>query len=217
VSVWVPSSSAIESAWVPSSESVWTPSSSTVESAWAPSPTEAKGNISISTSYTNTVYVTKATTATTTVDCGKGTMIYGNGSAPAFTPSLGLPSNMPTDLPSDWSKSIPSSVLSSVLPPQLSATGGIVTTNCANASVTYTFTYTPSGSKPKKTSRLLDLTTPTLPAPAPPSLSLHLASLLVMTWGLLAQDRRSPLSAPFSRFVSWLSLLACYKHIELAF
>jgi hypothetical protein len=171
VSVWAPSSSAVESAWAPSSESVWTPSSSTVESAWAPSPTEAKGNISISTSYTNTVYVTKATTATTTVDCGKGTMIFGNGSAPAFTPSLGLPSNMPTDLPSDWSKSIPQSVLSSVLPPQISATGGIVTTNCANASVTYTFTYTPSGSKPKMTSSIIETPAePTEPSfPAPPS------------------------------------------------
>jgi hypothetical protein len=81
--------------------------SSTIESAWVSSSIPTKVNISISTSYTNTVYVTKATTATTTVDCGKGTMIYGNGSAPASTPSIGLLSNMPIELPSDWSKSIP--------------------------------------------------------------------------------------------------------------
>jgi len=165
-SVWTPSTSAVESVWTPSSESVWTPSSSTAE-AWAPS--SVPGKVSVYTSYTNTVYVTKATTSTTTVDCGKGTMIYGNGSAPAFTPSLGSPSNMPTDLPSDWSKHIPSSVL----PPQVSgATGGIVTTNCANASLTYTFTYTPSGSKPKKTSSLVE--TPAAPTdepsqPSPPT------------------------------------------------
>jgi hypothetical protein len=98
-------------------------------------------------------------------------MIFGNSSAPAYTPSLGLPSNMPTDLPSDWSKSIPQSVLSSVLPPQISATGGMVTTNCANASVTYTFTYTPSGSKPKMTSSIIETPAePTEPSyPAPPS------------------------------------------------
>lgn len=163
-SVWTPSTS---SAWAPSSESVWTPSSSTAESAWAPSSTWAKGNISTSTSYTNTVYVTKPTTATTTVDCGKGTMIYGNGTAPAFTPTAGPPSGMPKDLPSDWSKNIPSSVL----PPQISASGGIVTTNCANASVTYTFTYTPSGSKPKKTSSSVEAPAePTEPShPSPPS------------------------------------------------
>ena len=163
-SVWTPSTSAVESVWTPSSESVWTPSSSTAE-AWAPS--SVPGKVSIYTSYTNTVYVTKATTSTTTVDCGKGTMIYGNGSAPAFTPSLGSPSNMPTDLPSDWSKSIPSSVL----PPQISASGGIVTTNCANASLTYTFTYTPSGSKPKKTSSIAHTSAaPTEPShPSPPS------------------------------------------------
>lgn len=167
-SVWAPVSSAVEGSWTPSSESVWTPSSSTVESAWASSSTVPKGNISILTSYTNTVYVTKATTSTQTVDCGKGTMIYGNGSAPAFTPSLGLPSNMPTDLPSDWSKSLPSSVL----PPQVSASGGLVTTNCANASVTYTFTYTPSGAKPKKTSSSI-IETPAQPTepsyPSPPT------------------------------------------------
>jgi hypothetical protein len=166
-SVWTPSS--VESVWTPSSvESVWTPSSSTVES-WAPSSVPEKGNVSISTSYTNTVYVTKATTSTTTVDCGKGTMIYGgNGSVPALTPSVVLPSNMPTDLPSDWSKSVPSSILHP--PPQISASGGIVTTNCANASVTYTFTYTPSGSKPKKTSSIIE--TPAMPTepsnPSPP-------------------------------------------------
>jgi len=168
-SVWTPSTPAVESVWTPSSESVWTPSSSTVES-WAPSSIPAKGNVSISTSYTNTVYVTKATTATTTVDCGKGTMIYGgNGSAPVSTPSIVLPSNMPTDLPSDWSKSVPSSVLHP--PPQISASGGIVTTNCANASVTYTFTYTPSGSKPKKTSSIIETSAiPTEPShPSPPS------------------------------------------------
>ena len=161
-SVWTPSTSAVESVWTPSSESVWTPSSSTAES-WAPSSVPA-GKVSVYTSYTNTVYVTKATTSTTTVDCGKGTMIYGNGSAPAFTPSIGKPSNMPSDLPSDWSKHIPSSVL----PPQVSASGGIVTTNCANSSFTYTFTYTPSGSKPKKTSSIVD--TPAVPTePSLPS------------------------------------------------
>jgi hypothetical protein len=68
---------------------------------------------------------------------------------------------MPTDLPSDWSKHIPSSVL----PPQVSASGGIVTTNCANASLTYTFTYTPSGSKPKKTSSIVE--TPAAPTDEP--------------------------------------------------
>lgn len=163
-SVWTPSTSSV---WTPSSESVWTPSSSTAESVWAPSSTWAKGNLSTSTSYTNTVYVTKPTTATTTVDCGKGTMIYGNGSAPAFTPTAGPPSGMPKDLPSDWSKSIPASVL----PPQISASGGIVTTNCANASVTYTFTYTPSGSKPKQTSSSVEAPSePTEPShPSPPS------------------------------------------------
>jgi hypothetical protein len=142
--------------------------SSTIESAWVSSSIPTKVNISISTSYTNTVYVTKATTATTTVDCGKGTMICGNGSAPASTPSIGLLSNMPIELPSDWSKSIPFSVL----PPQISASDGIVTTNCANASVTYTFTYTPSGSKPKVTSSIIE--TPPIPTegssyPSPPS------------------------------------------------
>ena len=147
-SVWTPSTSAVESAWTPSSESVWTPSSSTAE-AWAPS--SVPGKVSIYTSYTNTVYVTKATTSTTTVDCGKGTMIYGNGSAPVHTPSVGLPSGMPTDLPSEWSKSIPASVL----PPQLTS-GGIMTTNCANASITYTITYTPSSSKPKQTSSSIE-------------------------------------------------------------
>ena len=149
-SVWTPSTSAVESVWTPSSEPVWTPSSSTAES-WAPSSVPA-GKVSVYTSYTNTVYVTKATTSTTTVDCAKGTMIYGNGSAPAFTPSLASPSNTPTDLPSDWRKYIPSSVML----PQVSASGGIVTTSCANASLTYTFTYTPSGSKPKKTSSLVE-------------------------------------------------------------
>lgn len=168
-SVWTPSSSAVESVWTPSSQSVWTPSSSTVQSAWVPSSTWAKGNVSISTSYTNTVYVTKATTATTTVDCGKGTMIYGNGSAPVHTPTVGLPSGMPSDLPSEWSKSIPASVL----PPQLTASGGsIMTTNCANASITYTITYTPSSSKPKKTSSSIETpsepTEPSLPT-LPPS------------------------------------------------
>jgi len=97
-------------------------------------------------------------------------MIYGgNGSVPTLTPSVNFPSNMPTDLPSDWSKSVPSSVLHP--PPQISASGGIVTTNCANASVTYTFTYTPSGSKPKKTSSIIE--TPAIPTepshPSPPS------------------------------------------------
>lgn len=159
-SVWAPSSSAVESVWTPSSESVWTPSSSTVESAWASSSALPSGKVSIVTSYTNTVYVTKATTSTTTVDCGKGTMIYGNGSAPALTPSIIMPSSMPTDLPSEWSKSIPSSMLG----PQISASGGIVTTNCANASLTYTFTYTPSGSKPKKTSSIVE--TPAEPTEA---------------------------------------------------
>jgi hypothetical protein len=151
-SVWTPSSSAVEPVWTPSSESVWTPSTSSAESAWVPSSTWVKANVSISTSYTNTVYVTKATTATTTVDCGKGTMIYGNGSAPVHTPSVGLPSGLPTDLPSEWSKSIPASVL----PPQLTASGGAMTTNCANASITYTITYTPSSSKPKKTSSSIE-------------------------------------------------------------
>lgn len=155
---WTPSSAIV------SSTSAWAPSSSSA-SVWVPSSSAAKGNISTSTSYTNTVYVTKPTTATTTVDCGKGTMIYGNGSVPAFTPSAGPPSGMPTDLPKDWTKSIPASVL----PPQISASGGVVTTNCANASVTYTFTYTPSGSKPKKTSSSAD-TKPTEPShPSPPS------------------------------------------------
>jgi len=168
-SVWTPSSSAVAPpVWTPSSESVWTPSTSTAQSSWVPSSTWAKGNVSISTSYTNTVYVTKATTATTTVDCGKGTMIYGNGSAPAHTPTIDLPSNMPTDLPSEWSKSIPASVL----PPQLTASGGAMTTNCANASITYTITYTPSSSKPKKTSSSIETpsepTEPSLPT-LPPS------------------------------------------------
>jgi hypothetical protein len=166
-SVWSPSSLPVEPVWTPSSESVWTPSTSTAESVWVPSSTWAKGNVSISTSYTNTVYVTEATTATTTVDCGKGTMIYGNGSAPVHTPSVGLPSGMPTDLPSEWSKSIPASVL----PPQLTS-GGIMTTNCANASVTYTITYTPSSSKPKQTSSSIEApsepTEPSFPV-LPPS------------------------------------------------
>jgi hypothetical protein len=156
-SVWTPSSVAAEPVWTPSSESVWTPSTS-AESVWAPSSTRPKGNVSISTSYTNTVYVTKATTATTTVDCGKGTMIYGNGSAPVHTPKVGLPSGMPTDLPSEWSTSIPASVF----PPQLSASGGVMTTNCANASITYTITYTPSSGKPKMTSSSIE-------APAEPT------------------------------------------------
>ena len=94
-------------------------------------------------------------------------MIYGNASAPVHAPTIGVPSNMPTDLPSDWTKSI----ISSIMPPQISASGGIVTTNCANASTTYTFTYTPSGSKPKKTSSLTETPSePTEPAhPIPPS------------------------------------------------
>jgi hypothetical protein len=165
-SVWTPSSVAADPVWTPSSESVWTPSTS-AESVWAPSSTWVKGNVSVSTSYTNTVYVTKATTATTTVDCGKGTMIYGNGSSPVHTPKVGLPSGMPTDLPSEWSKSIPASVL----PPQLTS-GGIMTTNCANASITYTITYTPSSSKPKQTSSSIEApsepTDPSFPT-LPPS------------------------------------------------
>lgn len=155
---WTPSS-VLATASASSSQPAWVPSSSAVPTS------SGKVDISTSTSYTNTVYVTKPTTATTTVDCGKGTMIYGNGSAPAFTPTAGPSSAFPTDLPSDWTKSIPASIL----PPQMSGSGGIVTTNCANASLTYTFTYTPSGSKPKKTSSSAE-TKPTKPShPSGPS------------------------------------------------
>lgn len=145
---WTPSSAIATST---SAQSVWAPSSSSAPPAWSPSSSWApKVNVSTSTSYTSTVYVTKPTTATTTVDCGKGTMIYGNGTAPVHKPTE-IPHSWPTDLPSDWTKMIPSSV-ASILPPQMSGSGGIATTNCANASTTYTYTYTPSGGKPKKTS-----------------------------------------------------------------
>lgn len=85
------------------------------------------------TSYTNTVYVTQATTATQTVDCGEGTMIFNS------TPSVSMPYK-PTGSAS-WAGGAPWAP-----PMSFSASAPVATTDCANASVTYTYTLKPSTS-----------------------------------------------------------------------
>jgi len=151
-----------DSAWSTSTAEAYSSGTAYSSSSWLMSSASArnssayKANTTTITSYTNTVYVTQATTATTAVDCGEGTMIY-KATAP-------VPMPYKPSASASWSGSAPWSP-----PIYYSASNPVATTDCANASITYTYTLKASTSSQPASKPYLPTTGAPMPFPPAPT------------------------------------------------